>query len=92
MAVSDVDESPRGLDFVFDINRLNVAVSRAKALAIIVANSGFEKCNPSNLKQISRASFFYKDYREIIVYRSFEMASIWAFSYGSAPQNEWEAM
>jgi hypothetical protein len=31
MAVSDVEESSRGLDFLFDINRLNVAVSRARA-------------------------------------------------------------
>ena len=30
MAVSSIEESPRGLDFVFDINRLNVAVFRAK--------------------------------------------------------------
>lgn len=45
MAVSDVNDSPRGLDFVFAINRLNVAVSRAKALAIIVANPALK--NPS---------------------------------------------
>lgn len=38
MAVSEVAESPRGLDFVFDMNRLNVAISRAQALAIVVAN------------------------------------------------------
>ena len=35
MAASDVAESSRGLDFVFDINRLNVAVSRAQALSLI---------------------------------------------------------
>ena len=36
MAISDIAESPRGLDFVLDINRLNVAVSRAQALALTV--------------------------------------------------------
>jgi hypothetical protein len=44
MATSSADEAPRGLDFLYDPHRLNVATSRAKALAIIVASptsSGF---------------------------------------------------
>lgn len=60
MAVSDVEESSRGLDFVFDINRLNVAVSRAKALAIIVANDGLEQCKVSGLGQMEKVGFFVK--------------------------------
>ncbi|RUO62216.1 TM0106 family RecB-like putative nuclease [Pseudidiomarina insulisalsae] len=35
---SSPDESPRGLDFLFDIRRINVAVSRAQALAIVVGS------------------------------------------------------
>jgi len=58
MAVSDVEESSRGLDFLFDINRLNVAVSRAQALAIIVANPGLERCRVSSLEQMEKASFY----------------------------------
>ncbi|MCD2453612.1 TM0106 family RecB-like putative nuclease [Methylicorpusculum oleiharenae] len=58
MAVSDVEESSRGLDFLFDINRLNVAVSRAQALAIIVANPGLECCRVSSLQQMEKASFY----------------------------------
>jgi uncharacterized protein len=58
MAVSDVEESSRGLDFLFDINRLNVAVSRAQALAIIVANPGLERCRVSSLEQMQKASFY----------------------------------
>jgi len=58
MSVSDVEESARGLDFLFDINRLNVAVSRAQALAIIVANPGLEKCTVNSLEQMEKASFF----------------------------------
>ena len=58
MAVSDVDESPRGLDFVFDINRLNVAVSRAKALAVIVANDRLECCNVSSMKKMEKVGLF----------------------------------
>jgi predicted RecB family nuclease len=60
MAVSDVAESSRGLDFVFDINRLNVAVSRAQALAIIVANETIDRCNVNSLGQIERVGFFLK--------------------------------
>jgi len=58
MSVSDVEESSRGLDFLFDINRLNVAVSRAQALAIIVANKGLERCRVNSLVQMEKASFF----------------------------------
>jgi uncharacterized protein len=58
MSVSDTEESSRGLDFLFDINRLNVAVSRAKALAVIVVNPGLEKCKVNSLEQMEKASFF----------------------------------
>lgn len=58
MSVSDLEESARGIDFVFDINRLNVAVSRAKALAIIVVNPGLERCKVTSLKQMEKANFF----------------------------------
>jgi uncharacterized protein len=58
MAISDVAESSRGLDFIFDINRLNVAVSRAQALAIIVMNEGLEHCQVSNLRQMEKVGFY----------------------------------
>jgi hypothetical protein len=38
MATSSADDAPRGLDFLYDPHRLNVATSRARALAIIVAS------------------------------------------------------
>lgn len=38
MAASSADDTPRGLEFLFDLRRLNVATSRAKALAIVVAS------------------------------------------------------
>jgi superfamily I DNA and/or RNA helicase len=62
MAVSDVEDSPRGLDFIFDINRLNVAVSRAQALAIIVANNDLIKSSANSLEQMSKVGFFIKLY------------------------------
>jgi uncharacterized protein len=38
MATSSGAEAPRTLEFLFSRNRLNVAVSRAQCLAILVAN------------------------------------------------------
>lgn len=38
MAASSAEEVPRGLEFLFSRNRLNVAVSRAQALAVVVAS------------------------------------------------------
>ena len=38
MATSSADEAPRGLAFLYDGHRLNVATSRARAMAIIVAS------------------------------------------------------
>ncbi len=43
MATSSVDDAPRGMDFLFSLNRLNVAVSRAQGLVILT-------CSPELLK------------------------------------------
>jgi uncharacterized protein len=47
MASSRGDELPRGVDFLFDLNRLNVAVSRARALAVLA-------CSPALLETRAR--------------------------------------
>jgi hypothetical protein len=38
MATSSAEELPRDIEFLFSRNRLNVAISRARCLAVIVAN------------------------------------------------------
>lgn len=38
MATSSADDAPRGLEFLYDKHRLDVATSRARAMAIIVAS------------------------------------------------------
>jgi uncharacterized protein len=38
MATSTAEDAPRGLEFLYSLNRLNVAVSRAQALALLVAS------------------------------------------------------
>jgi len=60
MAVSDVEDSSRGLGFVFDINRLNVAISRAQALVIVVANEGLGNCHVNGLEQMEKVGFYLK--------------------------------
>lgn len=38
MATSRPEDAPRGMEFLYSLNRLNVAMSRARALAIVVAS------------------------------------------------------
>jgi uncharacterized protein len=39
MAASDADSAPRGIDFLFEKNRLNVALSRARCLSVVFCSS-----------------------------------------------------
>ena len=38
MATSSVADAPRGMEFLYSLNRLNVATSRARCLAVVVAS------------------------------------------------------
>ncbi len=38
MAASSADDVPRGMEFLYSRNRLNVAVSRAQALCVLVGS------------------------------------------------------
>ncbi|MEB3333023.1 MAG: C-terminal helicase domain-containing protein, partial [Synechococcaceae cyanobacterium] len=38
LTASDGDSAPRGIDFLLDPNRLNVAISRAQCLSIVVGS------------------------------------------------------
>ncbi len=48
MATSNPADAPRGIDFLYSLNRLNVAISRAQGMAILV-------CSPALLDVIARA-------------------------------------
>ncbi|MER9684685.1 MULTISPECIES: TM0106 family RecB-like putative nuclease [unclassified Mesorhizobium] len=47
MTASSVEETSRGMDFLFSLNRINVAVSRAKGLALVFGSPRLReaKCN-----------------------------------------------
>lgn len=64
MAASSADEAPRGVDFLFSQNRLNVAISRAQALAIIVASPDLTNTNVSRLDQVRQVNFFSRLLRQ----------------------------
>jgi uncharacterized protein len=58
MCTSDASESPRGIDFLFDRHRLNVAVSRAQSLAIVVANPALAKTAVNGVDQLGKVNMF----------------------------------
>ncbi len=58
MCASRGDDSPRGLEFILDKNRLNVAISRAQSLAIMVSSTALAHSPVSNLKQMELVNLF----------------------------------
>ena len=43
MATSTPEDAPRGMEFLYSLNRLNVAVSRARCVAVLIASPGCSK-------------------------------------------------
>ena len=54
MTASQATESPRGADFLLNINRLNVAISRAQALAVVVHAESLLDGTPNKIEDIQR--------------------------------------
>ncbi len=52
MTSSEGDASPHGIEFLFDSHRLNVAISRAQVLAVLVASPKLTLTRCSNLDQM----------------------------------------
>ncbi|MFL2648351.1 MAG: TM0106 family RecB-like putative nuclease [SAR202 cluster bacterium] len=57
---SDPENIPRGSDFFFDFRRLNVSISRAKCLAIILLNSKLLNFYCSSIEDMERLNYFCK--------------------------------
>ncbi|MDX2023269.1 MAG: TM0106 family RecB-like putative nuclease [Deltaproteobacteria bacterium] len=56
MTTSSGQEAPRGLEFLFSMNRLNVATSRAKTLVVVVASAAllYVRCRtPRQMKLVN---------------------------------------
>jgi uncharacterized protein len=56
MTSSSADDAPHGVSFLYDLHRLNVAVSRAKALAVVVMSEELLDATvrtPEQLRQVN---------------------------------------
>ena len=56
MATSRPEDAPRGMAFLYSLNRLNVATSRARALAIVVASTRLLDAVPRSPTQLRMAN------------------------------------
>ncbi len=52
MTASSADETARGMEFLFSLNRINVAISRAKALALVFGSDRLREANCGNIEQM----------------------------------------
>jgi superfamily I DNA and/or RNA helicase len=52
MCASSVEDVPRGMGFILNKNRINVAVSRAKCLAIVVGCRGLMVARCTTIEQM----------------------------------------
>jgi superfamily I DNA and/or RNA helicase len=57
MTTSSPEDAPRGMEFLYSLNRLNVATSRAKAMVIIVASPRLlePECHTPRQMQLANA-------------------------------------
>lgn len=60
MSASDASESARGMEFLLNKNRLNVAISRAMVLAIVVGNPALASARCMSVGQIELVNLFSK--------------------------------
>ena len=56
MTSSSIDEAPRGMEFLYSANRLNVATSRAQALAIVIGNAALLNPECKTVRQMQLAN------------------------------------
>jgi superfamily I DNA and/or RNA helicase len=60
MTSSDPENLPRNKEFFFSRNRLNVAISRAQCISIILFNSNLLNFVPKTVDQVKLINNFYK--------------------------------
>ena len=57
MATSSAADAPRGIEFLYSLNRLNVATSRAQCVVAVVASPGLlsERCRTPGQMRLANA-------------------------------------
>ena len=58
MTSSDIFEAPRGVEFLMEKNRLNVAITRAKTLAIIVGSEELHQPEAKTIRDMELQNFY----------------------------------
>jgi len=58
LATSSPEDAPRGMEFLYSLNRLNVAVSRARAIFILVGNPSLFEPDCRSVQQMKLANAF----------------------------------
>jgi uncharacterized protein len=66
MATSSYEEAPRGMEFLYSANRMNVAISRAQCLAILVASPNIFEADCKTPRQMLLANAFCR-YLELAI-------------------------
>jgi len=56
MATSTPEDAPRGMEFLYSLNRFNVAVSRARAIFILVASTSLFEPDCKSTQQMQLAN------------------------------------
>ncbi|GHV50818.1 hypothetical protein FACS1894168_2420 [Deltaproteobacteria bacterium] len=70
MATSSAEDLPRNIEFLFSRNRLNVAISRAQCLAVVVASPLLAEVPCKSVAQMRLVNTFCRLYdyaRKIVV-------------------------
>jgi uncharacterized protein len=58
MAASDLDSVPRGVEFLLDKNRMNVALSRAMCLAVVVGSEAIARAYVGRVDDMRLVNFY----------------------------------
>jgi hypothetical protein len=58
MSTSSADDMPRNMEFLYSRNRLNVAISRARSLAMVVANPRLLEAPCTRVEQMRLVNTF----------------------------------
>jgi len=68
LATSTPDAAPRGMDFLYKLNRLNVATSRARCLAVVVASPElfFPECKTPHQVRLANAFCRFRELAEVV--------------------------
>ncbi|MGH9175391.1 MAG: DEAD/DEAH box helicase, partial [Vicinamibacterales bacterium] len=78
MASSSLQDAPRGMDFLYSLNRLNVATSRARCAVVLVASPRlFEpECRTPRQMKLANALCRYREMAQLLTIDRIEAAGV----------------